>query len=247
MALAEAHAADLRTLYASLASDAPRVRPSPSQSSSARLEVDLDVRYVVDNANVGRRRLRNACLAYLAKLDGAAPLAKAHYDAAACLTDELAAAVALAGAETPERASVLAAFYDAAAAAGADLVVNKWFGLQAAADAPDALATAEKLVAHPAFSRTNPNRYRSVVNMFAAANPRAFHAADGGGYAFVRDEVLAADKINPQVAARLCGSFGQWRKYDAGRQALMRGCLEAIAATDGLSKDTLEIATRSLK
>mgnify|MGYP001968447335 CR=1 FL=1 len=51
------------------------------------------------------------------------------------------------------------------------------------------------------------------------------------------DEVLAADKITPQVAARLCGSFGQWRKYDAGRQALMRGCLEAIAATDGLSKE----------
>jgi len=225
-ALAAAHEADLRAVYASLASDAP---------------------YDVEAASVGRRRLRNACLGYLSRLDGFEKAAAAHYDGANCMTDQLAAAVCLAGKASPERERVLGAFYDAAAASKAELVVNKWFGLQASADAPDALATVKALVAHPAFTRTNPNRYRSVVNMFAGGNPRAFHAEDGSGYDFVRAEVLVADKLNPQVAARLCGSFGQWRKYDAGRSAKMRAALEAIAATEGLSKDTLEIATRSLK
>ena len=28
-------------------------------------------------------------------------------------------------------------------------------------------------------------------------------------------QVLALDKFNPQVAARLCGSFNTWRRYDA--------------------------------
>ena len=89
--------------------------------------------------------------------------------------------------------------------------------------------------------------YRSVVNTFAGANPAAFHAADGGGYDFVRDEVIATDKLNPQVAARLAGAFGNWRKFDAPRQAKMKACLEAIRDAEGLSKDTYEIASRSLK
>ena len=155
--------------------------------------------------------------------------------------------MALAGAASPERTRVLGAFYDAAKAAKADLVVNKWFSLQAMADADDALETVKGLVTHPDFKRTNPNRYRAVVNTFAGANPRAFHAADGSGYDFVKDEVIATDKLNPQVAARLCGSFGNWKKFDEKRQAMMKACLEAIKATDGLSKDTFEIADRSLK
>ncbi|KAH8067149.1 cytochrome-b5 reductase [Aureococcus anophagefferens] len=149
------------------------------------------------------------------RLDGQEFRAAAHYDAADCMTDRLAAAVALPGAASPERDRVLGDFFATAKASKADLVVNKWFALQASADADDALATVRALVAHPDFTRTNPNRYRSVVNTFAGANPAAFHAADGGGYDFVRDEVIATDKLNPQVAARLAGAFGNWRKTRA--------------------------------
>ena len=59
--------------------------------------------------------------------------------------------------------------------------------------------------------------------------------------------MVALDKNNPQVAARLCGAFGTWRKYAPDRQALMQKCLERIKGTEGLSKDTFEIAARSLK
>ena len=48
------------------------------------------------------------------------------------------------------------------------------------------------------------------------------------------------------MAARLAGSFGQWRRYEPARGELMRQALERIKATDGLSKDTFEIASRSL-
>ena len=224
--LAAAFEAELAALYDSLASDAA---------------------FSVEAAEVGRRRLRNACLGILSRLDGQEFRAAAHYDAADCMTDRLAAAVALAGAASPERDRVLGDFFATAKASKADLVVNKWFALQASADADDALATVRALVAHPDFTRTNPNRYRSVVNTFAGANPAAFHAADGGGYDFVRDEVIATDKLNPQVAARLAGAFGNWRKFDAPRQAKMKACLEAIRDAEGLSKDTYEIASRSLK
>eukprot|EP00900_Chrysochromulina_parva_P003022 jgi/Chrpa1/12720/Chrysochromulina_OHIO_Genome00012209-RA len=58
-------------------------------------------------------------------------------------------------------------------------------------------------------------------------------------------QVLALDKFNPQVAARLCGSFNTWRRYDATRQALMKAQLERVLA-GASSKDTKEIAQRSL-
>ena len=153
-ALAKACATELKEVYASLYSDAP---------------------YDVEAASVGRRRLRNACLANLARAGGFEQQSVKHYEDAQCMTDQLAAAVALAGEATPERTEVLGKFYESA---GNELVVNKWFALQASADADDALETVKKLVAHEAFSRTNPNRYRAVVNTFAGANPRAFHAAD---------------------------------------------------------------------
>ena len=75
---------------------------------------------------------------------------------------------------------------------------------------------------------------------------RHFHAADGSGYDFICEQTLKLDKLNPQVAARLAGAFGQWRRYEPSRGELMRQALERIKATEGLSKDTFEIASRSL-
>ena len=49
------------------------------------------------------------------------------------------------------------------------------------------------------------------------------------------------------VAARLAGSFNQYRRFDDGRQQLMRAQLERIAAKEGLSKDVGEIVGRALK
>ncbi|MBU6471627.1 MAG: aminopeptidase N C-terminal domain-containing protein, partial [Alphaproteobacteria bacterium] len=54
------------------------------------------------------------------------------------------------------------------------------------------------------------------------------------------------DGINPQIAARLAGAFENWRRYDAHRQGLMRGELEAIAGMKGLSANLFEVATKML-
>ena len=72
-----------------------------------------------------------------------------------------------------------------------------------------------------------------------------FHAADGRGYRFLADMILAADKLNPQTAARFVPPLGRWRRFDERRQALMREQLERIVATPGLSKDVFEQASKS--
>jgi aminopeptidase N len=71
-------------------------------------------------------------------------------------------------------------------------------------------------------------------------------AADGRGYAFLGDAILAADKLNPQVAARLVPAFGRWRRFEPKRREMMRGTLARIVAAPGLSKDVFEQASKSL-
>jgi aminopeptidase N len=81
---------------------------------------------------------------------------------------------------------------------------------------------------------------------FAAANPAGFHDADGGGYRFLADRVLAVDRFNPAAAARLLEPLGTWARYATPHSLLMRAELERIAAAPGLSTNVLELAARAL-
>ncbi len=56
-----------------------------------------------------------------------------------------------------------------------------------------------------------------MIGAFAHANPTQFNRADGEGYAFVADTILALDPNNPQVASRLATSFRSWRALESGR------------------------------
>ena len=111
---------------------------------------------------------------------------------------------------------------------------------------PGTLADVKQLMNHPAFTIKNPNRARSVIGSFCSGNHIRFHAADGSGYAFAADQVIALDAINPQVAARLARAFDRWRKFDPARQEHARKALERIRGTATLSKDTMEVVTKAL-
>ena len=94
--------------------------------------------------------------------------------------------------------------------------------------------------------RSGTVNFRSLIGAFSSINPLRFHAADGGGYEFLTDRVLELDAINPQVAARLLTPLGRWRRFDKDRQAKMKAQLQRILDHEGLSKDSYEIARKSL-
>jgi len=193
----------------------------------------------------GIRRLRTVALGFIAAADqgGAAQLAKAQFDAADNMTDRQGALGVLVSLDQPERQAALDAFY--ARFRDDALVLDKWFALQAAAQRSGTVDEVLKLAAHGDFVITNPNRLRSLAGTFAA-NHWAFHDADGRGYTFLADMIIAADKLNPQVAARLVPPLGRWRRFEPKRAEMMRKSLERIVATPGLSKDVFEQASKSL-
>jgi aminopeptidase N len=202
--------------------------------------------YKTDGLSIGRRALRNVSLSYLAAGDPAsgARVAKAQFDAGANMTDVLAALAILVDTDCPERGEALDAFYRRWEAD--PLVIDKWFALQARSSLPGTLEAVRALTQHPAFTRSNPNRVRALIGAFAQGNQLHFHAKSGEGYAFLADEVIALDKANPTTAARLVQALGQWRRFDAARQGLMRAQLDHILVTPGLSPNTYEMVSKSL-
>ncbi len=215
----------LRALYDALAEDGPY---SPAAGPA------------------GRRALRNAALDLLAAGDRArgVALAEAQFERGANMTDVAAALAVLARVPGLPRDRALARFYDLFADDA--LVIDKWFALQAVQPDGDVLDRVRALMGHPAFSMKNPNRVRALIGSFAAGNPTRFNAADGSGFTFVADAVLALDRLNAQVAARLLSSFRSWRCLEDGRRARAAAALRRVATSPGLSVDVADIATRSL-
>ena len=224
-ALAATYRGKLHEIYANLKSNEP---------------------FTPDAASAGRRALRNACLRYLTAEDTPATrsLAFEHFRTADNMTDAVAGLLCLVDMDGTEGNKALETFHDKWK--NNPLVIDKWMTIQAQSSNPGTLKRVKDLTAHAAFNLANPNRVRALVGAFVMGNQLRFHAPDGSGYAFLADTVLRLDGVNPQVAARLCGAFETWRRFDHGRQTLIRKELARIAATPELSRNVREIAEKML-
>ncbi|MBI5556162.1 MAG: aminopeptidase N [Deltaproteobacteria bacterium] len=203
--------------------------------------------YRYDQRSAGKRRLKNTALAYLMLLDDPAmmDIGLRQFEQSGNMTDVLAALECIVyNADCPERKSVLVSFYSEWQKD--TLVLDKWFSLQATAPLPDTLVQVKDLLNHPAFALKNPNKVRALIGAFCGGNQLCFHDKSGEGYRFLADQVLAVDRINHQIAARLLNPLSRWRRFDASRQTLMRRELERILAGKELSRDVYEVASKSL-
>ena len=203
--------------------------------------------YQITPEAIGRRSLKNLCLSYLMAGESsiANQLCLDQYTSGHNMTDMISALKLIADSNHPEREKVLADFeerwrHD-------PLVMDKWFTVQALSSREDTLSNVTRLNQHQEFSLKNPNKVRALIGSFAGSNPFRFHAADGSGYQFLTDRVLELDPLNPQIAARLLRNLARWHRFDQRRQEKMRAELERVVVTSGLSRDTYEIASKSLK
>ena len=202
--------------------------------------------YTPDAAGAGRRALRNVCLDLLVATGrpDAVSLAAQQYQAADNMTDRMAALSTLSLRDVPERTAALDDFYTRYG--DNPLIVDKWFTLQATIPEPATLDRVKALTGHAAFSFANPNRVRALIHAFALANPKEFNRTDGAGYDFIADTVLALDRKNPQLAARLLSALKSWRMLEPGRRAMAEKALQRVASAPAPSPDVADIVQRAL-
>lgn len=202
--------------------------------------------FSLDKAAMGKRRLKNLALAYLLLLDDQEmiDLAVKQYSSSNNLTDRVGVLAPLTHLDIPERKQIFDDFYQHWQKE--NLVVDKWFSLQAISTLPSAFENIKALMAHPSFDITNPNKTRAVLGTFTRLNYLRFHDKSGIAYAFLADQVLTIDAFNPQLAARMIEPLIRWRAYDKERQKLMKTELERIAKVPKLSNDVYEMVTKSL-
>lgn len=193
-----------------------------------------------------RRKLRNVCLGLMMRADETAtlPICQQQFGLAKTMTDQLASFVLdVNSTNANARQKAIDDFYQQWKKD--ELVLDKWFSVQACCEQPGTLTNVKQLLSHEAFHIKNPNKVRALLGAFVQSNPRHFHAIDGSGYVFLTEQLIKLDKINPQVAARLATPFTRWQRLNEPRQMLIKQQLQRLAA-ENLSPDMRELVLKSL-
>jgi aminopeptidase N len=209
------------------------------------LRTSLKAAYSPDPISAGRRSLANLAQHWLA-LGGELPSFELfkRFRQAANMTDRIALLQALVKVDSDEAADALVLYLEQFG--GHPLALDKWFTVQVTMTSETALLRVKSLLTHPKFDATNPNRVRSVLGAFFHQNLPGFHRADGEGYAFWAEQVLAIDRRNSQLASRMARALDRWDRFEPQRKALMRKALERVASDAQLSSDVREVITKAL-
>ena len=205
-----------------------------------------DAPFAADAQSAGRRALRNAVLTLLVARGERSDIALAtrHFERATNMTDEAHALYLLAATSGTASDKALSRFFERW---NKDhLVIDTWFAAQAVSPLPATINRVNALISHPLFNLTTPNKVRALVGNFATLNPVQFNRPDGAGYSFVADQVLAIDRFNPQIAARILSAFRSWRALEPVRKRQARKVLAKVADTPDLSRDVYEMVSRML-
>lgn len=209
-------------------------------------QMATDAPYSPDAKAAGCRLLKNAALGYLSQAKNDATIAAEAYDNADNMTDMSAALSVLAHYfPATEAAQAALANFETRFANNA-LVLDKWFSIQATIPGEGGLERIKALMQSPKFNSDNPNRVRALIGSFAFSNPTGFHRADGASYSVVATEILAIDKRNPQLAARLLTSMRTWQLLEPVRAEKAKAALTKIGSAKGLSNDVRDIVDRIL-
>lgn len=195
--------------------------------------------------DMGRRKLKNACLDLLCSLDEREvwDLAGQQYHQAANMTDRMAAFQLLVDAPMEDRESALRDFEERFH--DDTVVMNKFFSAQSASHRDDVLSDIEALEGHRCYDAKNPNKVRALIGGFCR-NLVAFHAKDGSGYCFVVQHIMAMDEYNPSMASALARFFAKYPTLKPDLADLMKKELSKILLKPGLSGDTYEIVSKTL-
>lgn len=167
------------------------------------------------------------------------------YDQANNMTDRFAAINTAVQLDLPCKNSLLDRFVNSYS--GDPLTFDKFFSMQASVSSEDTVNVVRKLLKHPRFDITNPNRVRALAGTFGYSNPVALHRRDGMGYLLMFDLVKELDGINSSVAARILDGMINYHRLDPVRKAKAEEYLNRIKNIEGLSRAVYEKVSAALE
>lgn len=126
-----------------------------------------------------------------------------------------------------------------------NLVFPKWIFTKAGVEYSNPVERIDEILKDQCFDINIPNQVRYAIQGFAYA-PKSFHRADGKGYRFVLNFISEYDSINPSIASGLINLFSQSSRLDEGRKAHIKEGLQSILDKKDLSKNSYEIATKTM-
>ena len=202
--------------------------------------------YAPDIAGIGRRRLKNTILDLLTALDSSdiAQLCLRQLTTAGNMTDMFEALCLLCHLDFDERQQAIDWFF--IRWKDRSTVVDKWFNAQSLSRVAGAVDRIIALEQHPAFDQANFSQGLQFYGGFFRQNRVAFHDPSGKGYEFLADRLLTIDRLGRSGSHYIMPQINQWRRYDPARQALMRGALQRVASTPGISKGLRENISKAL-
>lgn len=199
--------------------------------------------YLLSNEKIGERSLKNLCLEFLSYLSHAdiATLIFHQYKNADNMTDRYGALSLIVSVQSPYQEEVLEDFFHRYQ--HDDLVMMKWFAVQASSPLETTYKRVKELLQHPSFNPKLPNIVRSLLGTFIE-NHAIFHNEENDCYPFLAEQILYFDKINPSVAARLSSAFKKYPRMPSPLKKKMGHVIDSLLS-HSLSTNVYEILTKS--
>ncbi|MBQ9275603.1 MAG: aminopeptidase N [Succinivibrio sp.] len=214
-----------------------------------------DIRAISDEysmQNLSRRSLNLTALHMLCvalcrkeRAEDAAALVEEHYRGHQNMTDQLAALGEAVHLKLPNAAKLLDIFERRWS--GDPLVFDNFFRLQATVPEIETVFEVRRLLSHPRYDQSNPNRIRALPGAMILQNPVALHRPDGAGYKLAYDIIAALNSSNTMMAARLLTPLLSFRRFDGKRQELMRTQLGSLLKLPDIARSVYEKVQAALQ
>ena len=200
----------------------------------------------IDTQSMAQRAIKNRCLRILSSScdENVIKMAEEQYKNSLTMTDRIVALDILENTDANLSETALQDFYTKYK--DDTLVMNKYFSILAASHREGTLDRVQALQNDPVYDEKVPNLVRSLIGVFAR-NYKYFHAKNGNGYKFLAHKIIEIDKINPQMASGLAGSFKIYGKMNKQNKTMIKYELERVLSTHSLSKNVYEIINKILK
>ncbi|MBP7284119.1 MAG: aminopeptidase N [Leptospiraceae bacterium] len=188
----------------------------------------------------GDRALKNHLLFLLvdANVPNSTSMAFEQFNSAKNMTEKINAIVALCKTDSKEKQKALDEFLERWKEDS--VVYNKWLQVQASSRVNTTFETVKKITSTPPFSMENPNNIYSLVSVLGG-NYLVMQRDKEKTFSWICDRIIEIDKMNPQVAARVCGNFNFVKKFPEDIKITAQTEIRRVLAETSLSKNSREL------